>query len=602
MLKKYLLFILAIIYQLSVNADEWDIRQIAKNESQYVKLNNADGTLYTSFSSESARELIAVVDKISLLSGIYPKVLLSSSKEINASAGYIYGDPTIFINRGMLDLISKDDSIVSALLGHEIAHLYFRHGDQKSEINKNAAALASFIGGFLEAAFIGRYGIVGLGVDLSKGIKNIAVNSYSRDFEREADKQGTIWSIQAGFDPRGSSRLFEELKKANGNSLTPFLDSHPSSSERIETTKRLADDFSKYKSIEVLTSPELLSLNHKIDEDRIRQLPKTVEGKEALILFSERNYQGAKDKLEICASAGEVACINNIGVLYQYGLGVPADIKEAAKYYKLASDKGSGLAQFNYIVAYVAQGGEVDPDRIIEMSLEASEKGSPRAMGSFAAGIQLISMLPNEFSSVYEKSLPKKSLVVNYAKAAAMRGSKDGALALGNLYLTGWGVSQNLELAENYLTQALAMNDFRAYAGLLNLYETIKPEEIKAQSINSKVTSNPNLDSAVARLRAWFYCGSDLNRSDFKDKCFELAKKGRSQSAGPIIYGYAISQGKGTQANLIEGAAWLAAYRVKNSKHKLANAVYQSQTKGLSTEDLQRVKLRSEEIISANFR
>ena len=602
MFKKYLLVVFLAFHQLSASAEEWDFRQIARSEYQYVKLNNRDGSTYMNFPVAFAREFMDVVDKLSLLSGIYPKVLLSSSKEINAFATYIYGEPAIFINKGMLDLLAKDYAMVAALLGHEMAHLYFRHGDQKAAINQNAAAVASFIGGFLEAAFIGRFGVVGLGVDLSRDMKEIAVNVYSRDFEREADRQGAIWSIQAGYDPRGVSRLFEELKKANGSSLTPFLDSHPSSSERIENARLLANDYEKYKSIEVLTSPELLALNQKIDDDRQRQLPTSNEGKDAMILFSQKKYEAAKVKLEICASVGEVACLNNLGVLYQYGLGLPKDLKEATKYYKLASDKGSGLAQFNYIVSYVTLGGDVDTDRVIEMAMEASEKGSPRAMGSFAFGVQASYMLPKEYVTLLTKGFPNQTTVVNYAKASSMRGVKDGAVAMGNFYLMGWGVLKNLELAETFLNQAAAANDIRAYAGLLNLYETVRPDEVKAQLILSKLSSSPNGDAMVAILRSWFYCGQDNVSGAIADKCFQLAAKGKSLSVGPIIYGYAISSGKGTNKNVIEGAAWVAAYREKNSKNKLANAIYQSQIKHLNEEDMQKVRERALEISISKFK
>ena len=597
-------FSLFCLFHTAVKAEDyWDIRQIALSKAAVVPLKKSDGSVYFDLPTVSAKEIVEVTDKFSLLSGVYPKLLLKGSNVVNAFATYNEGEPLVVLNKGILDLIEKDKSSVAALLGHEISHLYLGHLQKKAAVNQNTEVLASFIGGFLEAFFIGRYGVVGLGVNLSNDLKTVVESAYSRDYERDADRQGMIWAIQAGYDPNGASRLFKELEKSQGNSVIPFLSSHPNPSERFETAIQLSEDLSKFQPIEGLTNSSLFALNRKIDQDHQKQLPTSPEGIEAISLLQSKNYSELKQKLEVCSAKGEVACINNLGVVYQYGLGVQPDRKEAAKQFKIASEKGSGAAQFSYITLYAAGVlGPPDTLKIIEMALEASEKGSPRAMGTFAYAVQTTQLLPREYAALHSANLPKESVIIDYAKASAMRGTKDGQLALGNFYISGWGVPKNIDLAEKYLLQALAQNDVRAYAGLLNIYESVRPDASKAKSITSRLSSNKNLDSVIAQFRVWFYCGSTSTSNEFKQKCFELAQKARSQSVGPIAYGYALSQGIGTEKNVIEGAAWLVAYTAKNNGNFFANAMNQRMLEGKSDIELSKIRARAAEIAAANFK
>ena len=601
---RFALVALLCLFHIAVKADEyWDVRQIALSQSPIVSLKRNDGSVYFDFPTVLAREILEVSDKLSLLSGVYPKLLLRGSSVVNAFATYNEGAPIVVLNKGILDLIAKDKSSIAALLGHEISHLYLGHQEKKAATNQNTEVLASFIGGFLEAFFIGRYGVFGLGVNLTSDLKTVVDSAYSRDYERDADRQGMIWAIQAGYDPNGASRLFKELEKSQGNSVIPFLSSHPNPSERFETAIQLSEDLSKFQPIEGLTNSSLFALNRKIDQDHQKQLPSSPEGIEAISLLQSKNYSELKQKLEICSAKGEVACINNLGVVYQFGLGVQPDRKEAAKQFKIASEKGSGLAQFSYITLY-ASGvlGPPDTLKIIEMALEASEKGSPRAMGTFAYAVQTTQLLPREYAALHSANLPKESVIIDYAKASAMRGTKDGQLALGNFYISGWGVPKNIDLAEKYLLQALAQNDTRAYAGLLNIYESVRPDASKARSITARLSSNQNLESGIARLRVWFYCGNTSASHEFKQKCFELAQKGRSQSVGPIAYGYALSQGIGTEKNVIEGSAWLAAYTAKNNGNLFANVMNQRMLEGKSDIELSKIRARAAEIVAANFK
>ena len=65
---------------------------------------------------------------------------------------------------------------------------------------------------------------------------------FSRDAERESDYLGVIWAVESGYDPMGAVHLHEGFQNRSGGHPVPFLSTHPTSSERIRTLQRLAND------------------------------------------------------------------------------------------------------------------------------------------------------------------------------------------------------------------------------------------------------------------------------------------------------------------------------------------------------------------------
>ena len=577
----------------------WDLRALANSSNASSRLVLANQSPYMDMSTSAAKALVNMTDRFSLLSGIYPKILIRASNNLNAGATFSEGQPLIIIDKPMFDLFVKDRGVAAAIIGHEMAHLYLRHPYSTLDARENAAIAGAIIGTVLEILFIGRLGVIGLGTNVGNAFSSGISNSYSRDQEREADKQGMIWALQLGYDPDGASRFFTEYAKSPGGNIS-FFSSHPSHAERIDAAKERADLFKRYKSVDVLVSPELLAFNKAIDEDRERQIPKSDSGKAGVIAFSKKDYAGAKISFEECAKFGEIACINNLGVLYQFGLSVPVDRKKAVEYYKQASDKGSGLALHNYNVLYASgNDGPLNTSKLTKLNKEASERGSAQSMGTLALTSFMSQSFgfPREWQDKVDSDFPKQATLVNYAKAAAMRGVKDGQTALGSYYLYGFGIPKNIDLAENYLTLASNANDIRADAALVVLYENEKIDQEKAQKIKDKYKSNPNATAALSVLMANFYCKADTPSSN-NAKCFDLAKKGRSFIVGPVIYGYILSEGIGTPKDLIEGSAWLL-YAKNKTGHNFASWAYERNIAKLNQAEVEKIISREKEIATS---
>lgn len=165
-------------------------------------------------------------------------VTVLQSREINAFAlpgGFL------FVNSGLI-LKAANESELSGVLAHEIAHAAARHGHRlmtKANIASiifQVAQLAALIltGG---VASIGtyyalQYGFLGLGMILSLSLLGV-----SRDFEIEADRLGTQYLWHAGYDTGGFIRFFGKMAEEEGYiSGLSWFRTHPPFYERMETT------------------------------------------------------------------------------------------------------------------------------------------------------------------------------------------------------------------------------------------------------------------------------------------------------------------------------------------------------------------------------
>ena len=592
---KLALKVLAILFFVTAaSAEEWDLRQIANSSNTYTSLVKRDKTTYATLTVSEARLVKEIVDKYSILSGVYPKLWLKDSQEINAAAGYLEGAPHLFINKGMFDLMVKDQDMAAALIGHEMSHLYFRHGETKKDIQA-AGQLISLIAGTVFEVAAQKRGVANVGVNVGSAIGTAFVTSYSRDHEREADKQGIEWAIRSGYDPEGSTRLFYLLQRTAGNNPFPFFQTHPNPSERIENSKAIIASYASTQATRQLVAlipDELSKLNLLIDEERERYIPQSIEAKSGLDSFKEQNYKDAKENFEKCSLAGEPLCVNNLGVIYLNGLGVPIDRAKATSYFKTASENGFALAKANYATA-IGQGGEgtIDTEKIIGLLLDASLSGSANAMGSVA--------YLEQYRSIAKLNLnhPSKEMLINYAKAASMRGVREGSLALGSYYKNGFGVEKNYEMAERYLSQAYANGDKRADAELLMLYLDEVKDASKAEIIRARIISTKSL--GAASILTEHYCGTNFFNRNTKE-CIEWMRFGAVNGlpSSQRTYGWYMYLGIGIDKNKIEGIAWLE--MAKKRGDKVAIGLYEKAKSDFTEQEIEIIKLRANELIG-NF-
>lgn len=142
----------------------------------------------------------------------------------------------IYINRGLIAR-TANLSELAGVLGHEIAHVVERHGlEQMAKAQQANLGLSVLYGVLLgrQPSTVEQVAIQGGGTAVFAG--------YTRDAEREADRDAVAFLVNSGIDPRGIPTFFEKLiaeQKRNPSRVEQWFSTHPTTVERIQTTQAL---------------------------------------------------------------------------------------------------------------------------------------------------------------------------------------------------------------------------------------------------------------------------------------------------------------------------------------------------------------------------
>jgi len=151
----------------------------------------------------------------------------------------------VVIHSGLI-LNAESAEELLGVLAHEITHAEQQHGVRNLIASSGVYLVAS--------AFFGD--MSGLLATLANAAPLLLTQSYSRDFEREADVQGFRLLQSAGVDPRGLASFFEHLNAEEKKQLdkieneqardaikegVKFLSTHPVTEERISYLREMAN-------------------------------------------------------------------------------------------------------------------------------------------------------------------------------------------------------------------------------------------------------------------------------------------------------------------------------------------------------------------------
>ncbi len=147
--------------------------------------------------------------------------------DVNAFAvpgGYIY------LNRGLIERAATM-SEVAGVLGHEIGHVTERHS-----MEQMAKAQQANVGVSLACIFAPSVCNSGLGSAAIQIGAGGAFAKFSRDDERDADREGIKFVTRAGIDPRGVPAMFRTLlaeRQSKPGGVDGFFSSHPLAEDRV---------------------------------------------------------------------------------------------------------------------------------------------------------------------------------------------------------------------------------------------------------------------------------------------------------------------------------------------------------------------------------
>lgn len=132
----------------------------------------------------------------------------------------------IVVTTGLLNLAGRPEELLG-VIAHESAHVTQRHADRHAISGKGPVLMLQVLAGgrnkLLEA--------------LAYPTEMLAYESFSQEYEREADSVGWNYLVAAKINPHGMIDMFQKLKasedKAMGGHDLPAFDSHPALDKRI---------------------------------------------------------------------------------------------------------------------------------------------------------------------------------------------------------------------------------------------------------------------------------------------------------------------------------------------------------------------------------
>jgi len=168
------------------------------------------------------------------------EVTILNSPAVNAFA---LPNGQLYITRGLLAL-ANDKAELASVLAHEMGHVIARHAAIREDQARQAALVSHVVSDVLSDPQMGA---------LALAKSKLALASFSRAQEFEADGIGVGISARAGFDPFGASRFLTDmqrnadLKSPGGNDIhasSDFLSNHPSTPDRVRNALANARQFS----------------------------------------------------------------------------------------------------------------------------------------------------------------------------------------------------------------------------------------------------------------------------------------------------------------------------------------------------------------------
>ncbi len=158
---------------------------------------------------------------------------LVESEEVNA---WCMPGGKVVVYTGILP-ITKDETGLAVVMGHEIAHAIAQHGNERM-----SQGLLQQLGGVALSVALAdqpettqNLFLTAYGVGTTLGV----ILPYSRTHESEADRLGLIFMSMAGYDPNAAVDFWTRMAAQKGDAAPPeFLSTHPSDETRIADIKK----------------------------------------------------------------------------------------------------------------------------------------------------------------------------------------------------------------------------------------------------------------------------------------------------------------------------------------------------------------------------
>jgi predicted Zn-dependent protease len=165
---------------------------------------------------------------------------LIESDEVNA---WCMPGGKVVVYTGILP-ITKDETGLAVVMGHEIAHAVAQHGSERMSqgLLQQLGGMALDVALQNEPTATRNLFLTAYGVGSTLGV----ILPYSRTHESEADRLGLIFMAMAGYDPNQAVEFWQRMADLNKAKVPEFLSTHPSDKTRIADLKKYLPEALKY--------------------------------------------------------------------------------------------------------------------------------------------------------------------------------------------------------------------------------------------------------------------------------------------------------------------------------------------------------------------
>lgn len=173
------------------------------------------------------------------------EVVVFDSEQVNAFA---LPGKKIGVYTGLLG-IAENQHQIAAVIGHEVGHVLAQHGNERMSQSTLIGISQEAVNIALQSNDVAQSGAImsalGLGVQVGVALP------FSRAHESEADVIGLDLMSKAGFDPRQSVNLWQNMNRASsGNRPLEILSTHPAPETRMANLNaNMANALAQYNAV-----------------------------------------------------------------------------------------------------------------------------------------------------------------------------------------------------------------------------------------------------------------------------------------------------------------------------------------------------------------
>lgn len=191
--------------------------EIASNPAQYPVLSRA-GNESVYLYLDDMRNKILASGKLKHASDFEWKLyIIRDDSTLNAfctPGGYIY------VYTGLIKYLDNASSL-AGVIGHEMAHADQRHSTQQLTTQYGLSTLLSIVLGDNQNAL----------VDIAA---NLALLSFSREHEKDADSHSVIYLCPTQYRADGAADFFQKIVNEGSPQPPAFLSTHPNPDNRVQ--------------------------------------------------------------------------------------------------------------------------------------------------------------------------------------------------------------------------------------------------------------------------------------------------------------------------------------------------------------------------------